>query len=176
MGEKLTTNNHFSKPKLNGTSHIFFWQFFVTYWIPEVTCLLQTVTECIWFSFHWALQTLHFSQVQKNIVQWVFWLRKIDKIISYKYFQTRKHNNGLYVFRYYCFKWRCRCWAPPCTAPNIVDNEFAVVWYFFLCISVKIYSYSTLCLMTPYFKTKLVKIWGTEMAAKNIRLGRELCD
>lgn len=29
---------------------------------------------------------------------------------------------------------------------------------FFLCISVKIYSYSTLCLMTPYFKSKLIKI------------------
>lgn len=44
----------------------------------------------------------------------------------------------------------------------------------FFCVSVLKYIYSTLCLMAPYCKIKLVKICGTEMAAKHIWLGREL--
>lgn len=44
----------------------------------------------------------------------------------------------------------------------------------FFCVSVLKYIYCTLCLMTPYCKIKLVKIRGTEMAAKHIWRGREL--
>lgn len=128
------------------------------------------------FFFHWVFQTLHLNLVQKNVVQWIFWFKNFDKITRYKYFQNRKHKNGLYVWDSNASHKSVNAVLSPHSswvAPNAAVSLQLI--FLFLCISVKICRYSTLCLMTPYFKTKLVKIWGTEMAAKYIQLGRELC-
>lgn len=62
--------------------------------------LISHIEQVHFFSFCWALQTLQFSQKQKDNIQQVFWLSKNVDAIKQKYFQNRKHTNGTSIYRH----------------------------------------------------------------------------
>lgn len=133
--QEANNQQPFSNPKLYGMSHAFFCQF-VCYLLNAWSDTLASNTDQVYLGFfpHWALQTLHFNIVHKNIVQWIFWFKIFDKITRYKYFHDRKHKTRLH-FRLQCFTRKFKCCAIPSLLLNCPQySRQGVCSCFFLCI------------------------------------------